>query len=169
MGVGTAGALFAQVELGTREIQLTLSLAALLGDHFDPERNPALLITKAVPMRLRRRGVESGIIVGGERAVATAGVDAVLLKAIARGRRWFADLASNRAVNAAAIARHADLHDSYVRRLLPLVFLAPSIVEAISDGRQPLELSAERLTRLRRLPLDWSAQRKMLGLSPTSL
>jgi hypothetical protein len=35
----------------------------------------------------------------------------------------------------------------YVRCLLPLALLAPEIVEAICDGRQPLELSTEELTR----------------------
>jgi hypothetical protein len=40
-------------------------------------------------------------------------------------------------------------------------FLAPDIVKAILDGRQPLDLTFEKLTR--RLPADWTQQRKQLG------
>jgi hypothetical protein len=50
-----------------------------------------------------------------------------------------------------------------VSRILPLAFLAPDIVEAILDGRQPPELTAARLKRMRDLPLDWQQQRRYLG------
>jgi hypothetical protein len=50
-------------------------------------------------------------------------------------------------------------------RFLPLAFLAPDIVEAIVAGRQPPELTAERLKRIGKLPLDWSEQRKVLGFA----
>jgi hypothetical protein len=45
---------------------------------------------------------------------------------------------------------------------LPLAFLAPDIVEAILQGRQPVELTALRLKRTR-LPLSWVEQRRLLG------
>jgi hypothetical protein len=41
---------------------------------------------------------------------------------------------------------------------LPLAFLAPDIVEAILKGRQPIELTAARLMRIRDLPLSWAEQ-----------
>jgi hypothetical protein len=50
-------------------------------------------------------------------------------------------------------------------RTLPLAFLAPDIVEAILDGRQPLELTATRLKRIGELPPNWSAQRALLGFA----
>ena len=44
--------------------------------------------------------------------------------------------------------------------------LAPGIVEAILEGRQPLGLSARGLMRMSHaLPLDWTAQRKFLGFA----
>jgi len=46
---------------------------------------------------------------------------------------------------------------------MPIAFLAPDITEAILDGRQPTELSAARLKRMRDLPLDWQQQRRYLG------
>jgi len=44
-----------------------------------------------------------------------------------------------------------------------LGFLAPDILTAIANGRQPVGLTATKLLRDTRLPLPWSEQRKMLG------
>ena len=52
---------------------------------------------------------------------------------------------------------------SYATRLLRLSFLAPGIVAAILEGRQPPELTANKLMRDTRLPLEWTAQRRLLG------
>ena len=46
---------------------------------------------------------------------------------------------------------------SYVSRLLRLTLLAPEIVEAILDGRQPAELQLDDL--LEGFPLEWVLQR----------
>src|SRR6516162_9672052 len=45
-----------------------------------------------------------------------------------------------------------------------LAFLSPDLVEAILQGRQPVELTASRLTELD-LPLEWIEQRKTRKLS----
>jgi site-specific DNA recombinase len=50
----------------------------------------------------------------------------------------------------------------YIRRLVNLAFLSPQLVEAIVQGRQPLELTATRLTELD-LPLEWAEQRRLLA------
>ena len=47
-------------------------------------------------------------------------------------------------------------------RCLPLAFPAPDIVEAILQGRQPVELTVLRLKRIG-LPLSWVEQRRLLG------
>jgi hypothetical protein len=39
--------------------------------------------------------------------------------------------------------------------------LSPQLVEAILQGRQPVELTATRLTELD-LPLDWAEQHRLL-------
>jgi site-specific DNA recombinase len=51
-----------------------------------------------------------------------------------------------------------------VRRKIQLVFLAPRIVEAIADGRQPVDLTVEALTRRIELPLVWRAQHEALRI-----
>jgi len=55
-----------------------------------------------------------------------------------------------------------DVDQGDVSRILPLALLAPDIVEAILKGRQPVELTAARLKRIR-LPLSWVEQRRLLG------
>jgi len=47
----------------------------------------------------------------------------------------------------------------YVRHLVDLAFLSPELVESFLHGRQPVELTATRLTELD-LPLDWTDQRR---------
>jgi len=51
----------------------------------------------------------------------------------------------------------------YVRRLIRLAFLAPEIVEAIVEGRQPTTLTAEALARRIELPFSWCSQRTALN------
>ena len=90
-------------------------------------------------------------------------IDAALLKAVARGRLWFEQLAAGEVSSLQAIADRQRVSQRYVSRLLPLAFLAPDIVERIMQGRQPVVLSAARLTNEFQLPLDWAEQRELLG------
>ena len=46
---------------------------------------------------------------------------------------------------------------------MPLAFLAPEIGEAILAGTQPVDLTAETLTRRADLPLSWAEQKASLG------
>ena len=52
----------------------------------------------------------------------------------------------------------------YVERLSRLAFTAPTIVEAICQGRQPAELNAETLLNRIDLPLEWPAQLRAIGI-----
>ena len=60
------------------------------------------------------------------------------------------------------LAKRDGISRRYIRRLVGLAFLSPELVEAIVQGRQPVELTATRLTELD-LPLDWSEQRRLLA------
>jgi len=44
-------------------------------------------------------------------------------------------------------------------------YLAPDITEAILDGLQPPDLTAEKLLEHSRLPLAWQDQRIVLGFA----
>jgi hypothetical protein len=51
----------------------------------------------------------------------------------------------------------------YFGVLLRVSYLAPEIVTAILAGTQPLSLTRQKLARMSALPLQWRAQREMLG------
>jgi len=88
--------------------------------------------------------------------------DPALIKAIARGRAWFEELAAGRTRTLRELAARDGITRRYVRRLVDLAFLNPEIVEAILHGRQPVELTATRLTELD-LPLDRTDQHRLLA------
>jgi site-specific DNA recombinase len=64
----------------------------------------------------------------------------------------------------AELATAEGISDRYVSALLPLAMLAPDILEAITAGRQPPELTAHRLIRTVNLPIAWAAQKQLLGI-----
>lgn len=52
------------------------------------------------------------------------------------------------------------INPSYIARVLRLTLLAPDIVEAILDGRQPVGLQLDNL--LAPFPVEWERQREAL-------
>jgi hypothetical protein len=55
------------------------------------------------------------------------------------------------------LAAAEKINSSYVSRLLRLTLLAPDIVEAILDGRQPEEITLPGL--MEPFPVEWERQR----------
>jgi hypothetical protein len=104
------------------------------------------------------------LVIGGE--VSTPKTDWTLLKAVASGHKWFNQLISGRAFFARNIAAREGVSERFVRRLIPLAFLSPTIVEAIAEGRQPVSLTAEALSRGMDIPRDWDKQFAALGFEP---
>jgi hypothetical protein len=64
-----------------------------------------------------------------------------------------------------ALAKREGVSPSYFTRLVRLSYLAPDITQAILDGRQPPDLTADKLLAHSRLPLAWHEQRTVLGFS----
>jgi hypothetical protein len=62
--------------------------------------------------------------------------DEMLINAIVRAHRW-RRIESGRAKSITNLAEQERVTDAYICRLLSLTCLAPDIVEAILDGRQP--------------------------------
>jgi hypothetical protein len=124
-----------------------------------------LSIMRQIPLRVRRRGIEMRLVIGGGSGSAPR-IDSTILKATARARRWFDDLVSGRAASMVEIGRREGVGKRYVSRMIRLAFLAPSIVKRIAEGRQPPELTAQFLSTGRGdLPLSWPAQEKLLGFA----
>jgi hypothetical protein len=103
-------------------------------------------VTVSVPLTIRRRGGRKQII-GPDGAVARQGEighgvvpvngDPALVKALARGFRWRRMLEEGRYASISEMAKAEGVERGYVGSLLRLTLLAPEMVEAILDGRQP--------------------------------
>jgi site-specific DNA recombinase len=86
-----------------------------------------------------------------------------LLRAIAKAHRWVEAIVSGQAPSFEAIASREKLGVRHVRRLAPLAYLAPRVIDAIVDGSAPSGLTVSALTMV--LPHSWSAQERMIGLA----
>ena len=120
-------------------------------------------IVVRVPITFVRRGGRKIIVApDGSDAWAPARPrpDEALIRALARAHRWKRLLEQGKYQSAAELADAEGLTRSFVSRLLRLTLLAPDIVEAILDGRQPKGLQLEDLTQA--LPSAWEEQRQRL-------
>ncbi len=88
--------------------------------------------------------------------------DAALLRALNNAHRWSAMLRSGTKLK--TIASNAGCSESYIARIVPLSCLTPRIQRGIIEGTQPVAMTLETLVRAR-LPLDWSAQERMLEVT----
>jgi site-specific DNA recombinase len=84
--------------------------------------------------------------------------DPVLINLLGRGWAAWTQLAHSPRPN-------NPVQRSHQARLARLRFLAPDIVTAILEGRQPVELTARSLLRMGALPIEWQAQREALGFA----
>ena len=79
-----------------------------------------------------------------------------MIKALARAFRWRQMLETGAVATNRKIASNEKINEFYVSRLLRLTLLAPDIVEAILDGRQPVEVTLPGL--MEPFPVEWRRQ-----------
>jgi site-specific DNA recombinase len=119
----------------------------------------------SIPVRLRRSGRAITMLIEGTDPFATPKPDGRLVKLLIRARRFNATLLDSDGVPFAALAKRQGVSPSYLTRLVRLSYLAPDIKEAILDGQQPRDLTADKLLAHSRLPLGWHEQRTVLGFA----
>jgi site-specific DNA recombinase len=127
-----------------------------------PDNKSDDIMMLIAPARLKRVGREMRMLVENSDDQATA--DPSLLRIIARAHDIQARLIQNADLTVRDIAGEERVSGAYVYSILRLSSLAPDIVTAIINGRNPPQLTAKRLMRLSpQLPIDWVEQRKLLG------
>ena len=137
-------------------IRLGLKMPVSCGGQGDPLRK-ALQLFRFVPLKVKRRGVEMRLIING--GDEPKNPDPALLKAFARARGWFEELASGRVRSLVEIARREGLAKRYVTRLTKLAFVSPAFVEAIVEGEASTSMNLQMLMDGRiALPLSWNDQ-----------
>lgn len=112
----------------------------------------AAALTFASPLSLRRRGMETRIVISGD----AVDLDEPLIRNVAKAQGWIDELRSGTSVS--EIEARESVSRQRVNQILKLAFLAPDLVGDILEGRQPAGFTMDRLSRSRRLDL-WSDQR----------
>ncbi len=123
-------------------------------------------VTVRVPLTIRRRGGRKMIIspdgvampAGGRTPadIAVTRGDPALVKALARAFRWKRMLDDGRYGSIRELAKAENVNRAYVARMLNLTLLAPSLVEAVLDGRQPEGLTLPAV--IEDVPPIWADQ-----------
>jgi hypothetical protein len=117
-----------------------------------------------VAAKLSRAGREMKLVIN--EANNDGAPDMALLRVVARARDVQVRLETDTSLTVQNIASREGVSSAYIYSLLRLRWLAPNIVTAIVDGRQPGKFTASRLMRLSaRLPMQWSEQLTLFGFS----
>ena len=91
--------------------------------------------------------------------------DPALIKLIAKAHLLKTELEDGTVDSIKAFAAKHKIDHGDAKNLIPLSYLAPSIVEDILSGHQPADLTARRLKYLSNLPSNWTDQRQFLGFN----
>lgn len=122
----------------------------------------ATSVTVRVPLTIRHQPGKKTVVTPMTDGVApvTTGADPTLVKALARAFRYQRMLNEGRYASISEMAEAERLERGYLGTLLRLTLLAPDLVEAILDGRQPEGLGSRQL--FEPFPVEWSEQRDAL-------
>jgi len=155
-----------KVTLGTGQIRLRISRPGLIDwlgalPHSPSVSNKDWICE--IPYELRNRGQQLRIVPSASIQRSGSGPDPTLIKLLRRAHDWRRQLETGRSQSITDLAATNGVNPSYFTRVLRLAYLAPDIVEAIVAGRQPSELTANRLVRIHDVPIDWPGQREHLG------
>ena len=119
-------------------------------------------ITVRVPVTIRKRGGRRLVVApdGAPWSAPRPRVDNTLVKALARAHRWKKMLDDGRYGSVTELAAGEKLDRGYLGRILMLTLLAPDVVEAILDGRQPEGMTLPGL--LKGVPVAWEGPRQLV-------
>ena len=120
-----------------------------------------------IPMHIRRMRGRKRIFapqaLDGEVPDSLPEVQSALVQALGKAFSWSDAIENGEFSSVGELARHLDIDNSYVVRILKLTTLAPDIIEAILNGEEPSGLSLARL--IRTFPMDWERQRVHFGFT----
>ena len=119
-----------------------------------------------VPLAIKRRHSSKLILPpAGEKFVRTTSTfDLPLIRTIGKAFYWQKLIDTGEVANATELARRFRLEPGWVSEVLRMTRLAPDIIRAVLDGRQPRHLNLHALRgRQAEVPLDWDSQRRDFG------
>jgi hypothetical protein len=130
------------------------ALSSAIG--FTPDRIAEENLVLRRSLRLRRRGVETRLVLGEPRPE----IDGTLIRNIARAHCWLESVQRGQSFD--EIAAQESVSKNRLQQMIHLAFLAPDIVADVVAGKPPLGLTSEWL-KGRDLPVSWDAQRRLIA------
>lgn len=137
------------------------SLCALLCGE-NPEIPSANVVTLMLPVHIKPVAGGATYILGPTGKSPSRLPDDTLVQAIAKAHYWNHLLVSGQIASQKDLIATHKLDPRHFRRMLPLAWLAPDIVQAILAGRHPEGLTLADLYKIH--PWDWVQQCKSLGV-----
>ena len=118
-----------------------------------------------VPLTIKRRQNRKLLIPPTpDAAAATGGFDVPMIKTLGKAFYWKQLIDDGTYPTTSDLARALKLEPGWAAEVQRMTMLAPDIVEAIFEGRQPRQLNLHTLRgREDLLPRDWGEQRRLLG------
>ena len=136
-----------KVVLDQKAIAETLSVKE---DRIDT--NP---LTITSPFQIRKRGVETKLILGGNRVE----LDETLIANIAKAHHWYEQIKAGKTLS--EIAKNENTTNGRISHLIGMAFLTPDIIREVLEGKQPIGFTSDWFVR-HEMPSDWTTQRKLL-------
>jgi len=113
------------------------------------------MLTIRIPLKMRKRGGRRTMISPDVLAVPPR-LDVTLVKALARAHRWRRMLEDGSYSTIKELAASEKINASYMCRVMRLTLLAPDLVEAILDGRQPEGMTLPAL--MKGVAVEWERE-----------
>ena len=121
-----------------------------------------------VPLTIKRRQNRKLLIPPAPDVATAGGFDVPMIKTLGKAFYWKRLIDEGVYPTTADLARALKLEPGWAAEVLRMTMLAPDIVEAIFEGRQPRHLNLHTLRgRQDLLPRDWDEQRRLLGFIDT--
>lgn len=157
----------------SRQTQLNREVPALKRMEITPSGTPRQFDAGGrsvtfVPMTIKRRHASKVLIPppGKLNAKIKSSFDLPMIRTLGKAFYWQALLDSGQASNVSELARQLKLETGWVAEVLRLTMLAPDIVQAIMEGRQPRQLNLHAVRgRQAEVPVDWDEQRRLFGFA----
>ncbi len=139
-------------------IELHLDTKAIAGWlTISPQAINQDVLSFSSPFQFRKRGVESKLVIGTNPNTA---LDATLIRNIAKAHQYYDAIKQGQTFE--QIAATENLSGRRVHQVIALAFLAPDIDKSITQGDQPVGLTAQWLAQ-NPMPTDWQAQRRIVA------
>ena len=166
-------ALVDRINVQAGSIEIVLKLSGLIEQASTATHLPATLWngcdwqklshTLLLPIQLKRNGLAVRMIIESKEHQVRRSADPRMVRLLSKAHTWFNLITSGKAKSIGEISVQENLSRPHVSKIITLAFMAPDLVRAILDGKQPTELTANKLMRRLPLPIDWREQRTYLG------